>query len=129
MRFIPGRICFYLESRTGRRYAEFGQAARGMPREYAEGFRDHKQAIFEDFQQLIPALEKSFPDHTIVVRPHPTENQEIYRKIADALPASKCYQRGQCGAVVDGHKSRHSQRLHDRRGSICHAYSSHYPTG
>jgi hypothetical protein len=54
-----------------------------MPRDYAEGFRDHKQAVFEDFQQLIPRLEKSFPDYTIVVRPHPTENKAIYHNIAE----------------------------------------------
>jgi len=61
---------------------KFGRAAKGMSREYAEGLRDHKRAIFESFQQLIPALEKAFPEHTIVVRPHPTENHEIYRNIA-----------------------------------------------
>jgi surface carbohydrate biosynthesis protein len=60
----------------------FGKAARGMTREYAEGFRDHKTAIFEDFQDLIPALEKEFPSYTIVVRPHPTESQDIYNRIA-----------------------------------------------
>ena len=27
-------------------------------------------------------MEKAFSEHTIVVRPHPTENQEIYRQIA-----------------------------------------------
>jgi surface carbohydrate biosynthesis protein len=59
-----------------------GRAARGMSREYAEGLRDHKQAIFEKFQQMIPAVEKMFPEHNIVVRPHPTENQEIYCQIA-----------------------------------------------
>jgi surface carbohydrate biosynthesis protein len=79
--FYPGQNLFK-PVKAPDEIAEFGQAARGMPREYAEGFREHKQAIFQDFQQLIPALEKSFPDHTIVVRPHPTENQEIYRKIA-----------------------------------------------
>jgi surface carbohydrate biosynthesis protein len=61
---------------------KFGRAAKGMSREYAEGLRNHKQAIFESFQQLIPTLEKAFPEHTIVVRPHPTENQEIYHNIA-----------------------------------------------
>ena len=60
----------------------FGQAARGMTLEYAQGLRDHKQAVFRDFQQLIPVLEKAFPEYTIIVRPHPTENQEIYRQIA-----------------------------------------------
>jgi surface carbohydrate biosynthesis protein len=60
----------------------FGRGARGMSREYAEGLRDHKQAVFESFQQLIPALEGAFPDYIIIVRPHPTENQEIYLNIA-----------------------------------------------
>jgi surface carbohydrate biosynthesis protein len=79
--FHPGQNLFKPTENPGQ-IAEFGQAARGMPRAYAEGFRDHKQAIFEDFQQLIPALDKSFPDYTIVVRPHPTENQDVYREIA-----------------------------------------------
>jgi surface carbohydrate biosynthesis protein len=55
----------------------------GMSREYAEGFTRHKKAIFEDFQQLIPALDRAFPDYTIVVRPHPVENQEVYQSIAE----------------------------------------------
>ena len=61
---------------------KFGRAAKGMSRDYAEGLRDHKQAVLQDFQRLIPALEKAFPEYTIVVRPHPTENHEIYRNIA-----------------------------------------------
>jgi hypothetical protein len=65
------------------RKAKFGRAARGMSREYAEGLRDHKQSVFRDFQQMIPRLEQAFPENTIVVRPHPTENYEVYRKIAN----------------------------------------------
>ncbi len=61
---------------------KFGRAARGMTREFAEGFRDHKLAIFEDFKGLIPSLERAFPDYTIVVRPHPTEKHEVYHEIA-----------------------------------------------
>jgi surface carbohydrate biosynthesis protein len=61
---------------------KFGRAARGMSRKYAEGLRDHKQAVFEDFQRLIPDLDQAFPDHTIVVRPHPTESQDVYNRIA-----------------------------------------------
>lgn len=60
----------------------FGRGARGMRREYAEGLRDHTQAIFEDFKQLIPALEQFFPNYNLVVRPHPSENHEIYNDIA-----------------------------------------------
>jgi len=61
---------------------KFGRAAKGMSRDYAEGLRNHKQTIFQDFQRIIPVLDKAFPQYTIVVRPHPTENQEIYRTIA-----------------------------------------------
>jgi surface carbohydrate biosynthesis protein len=61
---------------------KFGRAAKGMSREYAQGLRDHKQAIFADFQRMIPALDKAFPNYLIVVRPHPTESQEVYHDIA-----------------------------------------------
>ncbi len=62
---------------------KFGRAARGMSREYAEGLWEHKHAVFSSFRELIPKLEQSFPDHTIIVRPHPTENREIYHCIAE----------------------------------------------
>ena len=62
---------------------KFGRAARGMSRTYAEGLRDHKQAVLNHFLEIIPRLEKAFPDCNIVVRPHPTENHAIYKKIAD----------------------------------------------
>jgi surface carbohydrate biosynthesis protein len=61
---------------------KFGLAAKGMTREYAEGLRDFKQALFEDFKLLVPSLEKAFPDYNIIVRPHPTENQKVYQEIA-----------------------------------------------
>ena len=79
--FSPVQNLFQPGKNSGEEWI-FGKAARGMTREYAEGLRDHKTAIFEDFQRLIPALEQNFPNHTIVVRPHPTENQDIYMKIA-----------------------------------------------
>jgi surface carbohydrate biosynthesis protein len=79
--FYPGLNLFVPNDKPGVEPRP-GRAAKGMSREYAEGLRDHKQAIFEKFQQIIPAVEKAFQEHTIVVRPHPTENQKIYRQIA-----------------------------------------------
>jgi surface carbohydrate biosynthesis protein len=79
--FSPELNLFRPDSKPGE-LPKFGRAAKGMSREYAEGLRDHKQAIFLNFQQLIPALEEAFPKYTIVVRPHPTENQQIYKDIA-----------------------------------------------
>ena len=80
--FGPDMNLFKPTRNSGQK-AKFGRAARGMTREYAEGLRDHKQAVFEDFQCIIPKLEEAFPENAIVVRPHPTENHEVYRKIAD----------------------------------------------
>jgi surface carbohydrate biosynthesis protein len=62
---------------------QFGRSAKGMTLEFARGLWKHKQAVFKDFQRLIPALEKAFPDYTIVVRPHPIEKQQVYQNIAD----------------------------------------------
>jgi surface carbohydrate biosynthesis protein len=62
----------------------FGRGARGMSREYAEGLRDHKRAVMADFERMIPGLEEDFPEVTIIVRPHPTESHEPYRRIAQA---------------------------------------------
>jgi surface carbohydrate biosynthesis protein len=65
---------------------KFGRAARGMSLAYAEGLRDHKTALFNDFKRLIPKLEAAFPEHKIVVRPHPTEKHDAYQKVAAACP-------------------------------------------
>ena len=79
--FYPVQGLFLPVAKPGE-IPQFGRAARGMTREFAEGFRDHKLAIFEDFKGLIPSLERAFPDYTIVVRPHPTEKHEVYHEIA-----------------------------------------------
>ena len=79
--FLPDRNLFQPVKEPGEE-PKFGKGARGMTRELAEELRNFKQAIFEAFQKLIPALEKTLPNHTIIVRPHPTESQDTYRKIA-----------------------------------------------
>jgi surface carbohydrate biosynthesis protein len=80
--FGPDMNLFKSNRNSGQK-AKFGRAARGMSREYAEGLRDHKQAVFEDFKRLVPRLNEAFPGNAIVLRPHPTESHEAYRKIAD----------------------------------------------
>ena len=79
--FYPHQNLFMPAERRGEA-PRFGKAARGMSREFAEGLRAHKQALFDEFKKLIPALAGAFPNWTVVVRPHPTENQEAYCKIA-----------------------------------------------
>ena len=79
--FIPN-VGLFVPSKDGQKKSRRGQAGIGMSREFADGLWDHKQAILEDFKQLIPALEQAFPDLTIVVRPHPSENFKVYNEIA-----------------------------------------------
>ena len=79
--FYPIRNLFQPATKPGEK-PKFGRAAKGMTREFAEGFQQHKQALFENFKQLIPALDREFPDYTIIVRPHPVEKHDIYKEIA-----------------------------------------------
>ena len=79
--FYPSQNLFKPAKKPGKE-PEFGKAAKGMSREFAEALRDHKQTIFGHFKNLIPTLEKEFPNFNIVVRPHPTENQQVYQQIA-----------------------------------------------
>ena len=60
----------------------YARGAVGMSRKFAEGLHDFKQAVFDGFKQMIPAIERSFPDHTIILRPHPIENMDVYHDIA-----------------------------------------------
>jgi surface carbohydrate biosynthesis protein len=79
--FVPGLNLFLPPKNQGEQ-PPFGRGATGMSRAYAEGLRDFKQAVFEDIKRIIPALEQAFPDLNVIVRPHPTENPQIYHDIA-----------------------------------------------
>jgi surface carbohydrate biosynthesis protein len=83
--FVPS-LNLFLPVENSEKTPKFGRGAVGMSREYAEGLRDFKQAVFEDFQRIIPALEKAFPALAVIVRPHPTENPQVYHDIASRCP-------------------------------------------
>ncbi|MEW6169671.1 MAG: surface carbohydrate biosynthesis protein [Pseudomonadota bacterium] len=59
-----------------------GQAGKGMPRAFAEGLLRHKQAILDDFLEMLPALERALPGVALVLRPHPSESHDVYRQLA-----------------------------------------------
>ena len=80
--FLAGRNLFLPTEKSGKE-PRFGRAARGMTRDYAEGLRKFKQATLEGFLKLIPLLDKAFPSHRIIVRPHPTESHEAYLQVAE----------------------------------------------
>ncbi|MEJ8568195.1 surface carbohydrate biosynthesis protein [Elongatibacter sediminis] len=79
--FLPTIGLFVPSSEPGKP-EKMGQAGKGMPREFATGLRDHKQAILDDFLAMIPALEAALPDTRIVLRPHPSEDHAVYHELA-----------------------------------------------
>ena len=91
--FYPSQNLFRRLAKQGKKEI-FGKAAKGMSPEFAEALRDHKQTLFDYFKELIPALDEAFPDFNIVVRPHPTENQAVYHRIAAACKRVKVTNEG-----------------------------------
>lgn len=53
---------------------------------FALGWVAHKKNIFDAFMAMVPELRKACPGHRIVIRPHPSENHETWRKLAASLP-------------------------------------------
>ena len=79
--FYPFQNLFQSAGSAGEK-PKFGRSAVGMTIEYAKGFEKLKKALFSDFQQLIPAITRAFPDNKIIVRPHPVEDQKVYQRLA-----------------------------------------------
>ncbi|MDU0356109.1 hypothetical protein RS130_21420 [Paraglaciecola aquimarina] len=48
-------------------------------RAFHKGFYEHSKVIFEEFIQLPTTLAREFPEHMIVVRPHPSECDSVWR--------------------------------------------------
>jgi surface carbohydrate biosynthesis protein len=62
----------------------------GRPKNAFEaGLAAHKTALFESFQQMLPPLARALPDHTVLIRPHPTEDHQVWREIAGRLPNAR----------------------------------------
>jgi len=49
-------------------------------REYFEGFYNHSKNLFQRFLELPEKLAKEYPNHVVVVRPHPSECHEVWQK-------------------------------------------------
>ena len=58
----------------------------GTVHPYDEGKGRHKLSLFNYFQEMLPSLCAAVSDHTVVLRPHPSENQAVWRAIAERCP-------------------------------------------
>ena len=50
--------------------------------------------IYHAFREMVPQLAQAFPDRTIVVRPHPSEDHDNWRQLAQGMPNVKVIYEG-----------------------------------
>lgn len=67
-----------------RRALESGPPVGGV--DLGRGLAAHKAELYDYFIEMVPALARACPDHTIVVRPHPSERQETWHDVARDEP-------------------------------------------
>ena len=47
---------------------------------------NYKERLFRAFIEMLPALSAHFPEHKIIIRPHPAEDFDTWRSAAQGLP-------------------------------------------
>ena len=58
----------------------------GAAHPYDEGKGRHKLSLFNFFREMLPPLCAAVPNLTVVLRPHPSENQAVWHAIAERCP-------------------------------------------
>ncbi|MET0658156.1 MAG: surface carbohydrate biosynthesis protein [Steroidobacteraceae bacterium] len=81
--FVPA---LNLILRDGQGQPRVSRTGWGMSLPFALGMAGHQQAIYEHFRELMPQLSGWFPQHRIVLRPHPSENHAVWRQILAGCP-------------------------------------------
>ena len=46
------------------------------------GMAKHRLALFHHFQKMVAEVGRAFPNHTVLIRPHPSENHETWKQAA-----------------------------------------------
>jgi surface carbohydrate biosynthesis protein len=76
-----GLVNHYVDSLSGVVPLPPGQHS-GSERAIGEDLVAYRTEMFERFKTMVPAIAKAFPDHTILVRPHPVEKPDEWEAIA-----------------------------------------------
>lgn len=57
-----------------------GRGALGFPEDFAMDLFSFRVRVFEAIKDLVPKIAEAFPERTIVLRPHPAENRDMWRQ-------------------------------------------------
>ena len=80
-----------------RKRLEVYPIARRIPG-FFEGWLEAQSKVMEHYRVMIPHIRHAFPDYTIIVRPHPSENHETWKSVTRDL--DRCYVTGE-GNVLE----------------------------
>lgn len=58
----------------------FGRGSVGFPRDFALSLFKYRSRVFDAVKALVPKLAAAFPDRTVVLRPHPAENRDMWHE-------------------------------------------------
>ncbi|WP_446008844.1 surface carbohydrate biosynthesis protein [Candidatus Electrothrix sp.] len=76
-------MCNHKKGRMG--YIELlksgGKISTTEDEEFAKGWMKHKENLFIAFKKLVFTLSQEFGDRKIIIRPHPSENHDVYRDL------------------------------------------------
>jgi surface carbohydrate biosynthesis protein len=50
---------------------------------YIDGWIKYQQQGFNDFYKIIPDIAKRYPDYTVIIRPHPSEDFTTWQRLAE----------------------------------------------
>jgi surface carbohydrate biosynthesis protein len=81
--FVPA---LNLIGRNAQGQPQVSRTGLGMSVDFALGMAAHQQAICDHFRALLPQLADWFPNHRIVLRPHPSENHDVWRHLLAGSP-------------------------------------------
>ena len=60
---------------------------------FFDGWIEAQEKIFFHFKKMVPRLREAFPRHSIIIRPHPSEDHSTWNKLIENLP--HCYVNGE----------------------------------
>jgi surface carbohydrate biosynthesis protein len=52
---------------------------------FFQGWMDEQHRVMDSFRRMLPLVRYRFPEHTLIIRPHPSENLDFWKDIAGAM--------------------------------------------
>ena len=87
---------FYIskEKAKGNVFKKFGVSKNSQIGKHVDGWLLHADDMFEAFANLTEKIALAFPDYRIIIRPHPSENQNFWLNLAEKYENCDCIYEG-----------------------------------